>query len=74
MPWPPGSTPSDADAAALMLPSGSKKALKKYVMRWHPDKFQQRYGPRLCESDKERILDRVKAVSQAVNQKWSQLT
>jgi hypothetical protein len=42
-------------------------------MRWHPDKFQQRYGPRVFEGDRERITERVKAVAQAVNEKWSAL-
>jgi hypothetical protein len=56
-----------------MLPAGCKKTLKKYVMRWHPDKFQQRFGARLREGDRERVLERVRVVSQAVNQRWSQL-
>lgn len=36
-------------------------------MRWHPDKFESRFGRRLAAKDRERILERVKGVSQALN-------
>ncbi len=36
-------------------------------MRWHPDKFESRFRRRLAAEDRERILERVKGVSQALN-------
>ena len=36
-------------------------------MRWHPDKFEARFGRRLKATDRTQILDRVKSVSQALN-------
>ena len=68
VPWPPST-----DRPLPLGLAGGKKAMKKYVLRWHPDKFQQKYGPRLAASDRDRILDKVKAVSQAVNAQWAQL-
>ena len=36
-------------------------------MRWHPDKFEARFGRRLAQNDRARILERVKDTSQALN-------
>ncbi len=36
-------------------------------MRWHPDKFDARFGRRLAAADRQQILDRVKGISQALN-------
>ena len=34
----------------------------------HPDKFVQTYGRRVKESDRDRVMDGVKAMCQRVNQ------
>lgn len=44
-----------------------KKYLRDQQIRWHPDKFLQRFGSRLHVSDKERIVQRVTALSQILN-------
>ena len=44
-----------------------RKRLRLELMRWHPDKFEARFGRRLRAADRSRILDRVKSVSQALN-------
>ena len=44
----------------------SKKAWQRLMMRWHPDKFNQKFGARLHENEKDKILERVKEVSQNV--------
>lgn len=44
-----------------------RKRLRLELMRWHPDKFEARFGRRLRAADRPRILDRVKSVSQALN-------
>ena len=44
-----------------------RKRLRVELMRWHPDKFEARFGRRLAARDKERVLDRVKGMSQALN-------
>jgi hypothetical protein len=41
-----------------------KLALRKELMRWHPDKFTARYGARLAAADKEAIHAGVHAVAQ----------
>jgi len=43
------------------------KDFKKLAMRWHPDKFLQRYGNKLRLSQKDEIIDRVKATFQQLN-------
>ncbi|XP_048091978.1 NF-kappa-B inhibitor-like protein 1 isoform X1 [Alosa alosa] len=44
-----------------------RKLLKRQQTIWHPDRFAQRCGERLEESDKQRILDTVTALSQELN-------
>lgn len=72
VPWP------DAGVArpnALLLhgvqcaaEGGSARAtLRKLQVRWHPDKWSQRFASRLCPSHAERILGRVKDIAQHVN-------
>jgi len=43
-----------------------KSAFKQLAMRWHPDKFTQKFGPRLCPGERQPILHRVNEVFQAV--------
>ena len=54
-------------SARYFGPGCDKKNFQKLAMRWHPDKFLQRYGNRLAAEDKERILVKVKEVFQAIN-------
>ncbi|CAH1785642.1 unnamed protein product [Owenia fusiformis] len=44
-----------------------KKYFREQQIRWHPDKFSQKVGGRLKESDRERIMEHVKEISQALN-------
>jgi len=44
-----------------------QKDFKKLAMRWHPDKFMQRFGTKLRAAQKEDILNQVKATFQQVN-------
>lgn len=62
-----------ADARVLVhgaLVTGAKSAadiklaLRKELMRWHPDKFTARYGARLAAADKDAIQAGVHAVAQ----------
>ena len=40
--------------------------MREALRRWHPDKFGQRFGARLAAADRDRILEQVKVVSQAL--------
>jgi len=40
---------------------------KKLAKRWHPDKFAQAFGSKLCKSQKDEIMEKVKATFQALN-------
>eukprot|EP00850_Spirogloea_muscicola_P024438 SM000821S22583 [mRNA] locus=s821:1613:2157:- [translate_table: standard] len=70
IPWPvpPGSEP---EMGALLLagvpPAEHRKRLRTEVLRWHPDKFVQRWGQRLSDKEQERIVARVNEISQAVH-------
>uniref|UniRef100_A0A671RSV8 NF-kappa-B inhibitor-like protein 1 n=1 Tax=Sinocyclocheilus anshuiensis TaxID=1608454 RepID=A0A671RSV8_9TELE len=44
-----------------------RKVLRRQQALWHPDKFVQRCGGRLQESDRQRILDTVTGLSQELN-------
>lgn len=52
-------------------PSEHKQLLRKEILRWHPDKFLQKYRSRLQGSDHDRILERVNELSQALHQLYS---
>jgi DnaJ-class molecular chaperone len=44
-----------------------KSALRKLQLRWHPDKWAQRFASRLAPDDADRVLKRVNQIAQIVN-------
>ena len=57
-------------ARALRCCSGAaeeRKRLRLELMRWHPDKFTAKFGSRLADDDKDKILARVTQISQQLN-------
>ncbi|GAB4819883.1 hypothetical protein N2152v2_006929 [Parachlorella kessleri] len=44
-----------------------RRRLRSELVRWHPDKFVSKFGARLAEGDRQRVLDRVNATSQLLN-------
>ena len=83
VPWPPGSalrigegtSSASLEAPWLAVPASATKArLRRMLLRWHPDKFAARYGGRIVGGEEgERIMTRVRAMSEAVNARWSEL-
>ncbi|XP_053329090.1 NF-kappa-B inhibitor-like protein 1 [Spea bombifrons] len=73
IPWPvPGGTAEQmAQALAAGADSSDPEAYKRYLrtqrVTWHPDRFFQRCGARLCLEDRERVLRTVTALSQELN-------
>lgn len=47
--------------------SDVKSVLRKLQMRWHPDKWAQRFASRLSTHEADRVLTRVKEIAQLVN-------
>eukprot|EP01062_Namystynia_karyoxenos_P044074 TRINITY_DN3233_c2_g1_i2.p1 TRINITY_DN3233_c2_g1~~TRINITY_DN3233_c2_g1_i2.p1 ORF type:complete len:488 (+),score=128.03 TRINITY_DN3233_c2_g1_i2:89-1465(+) len=70
MPWPaltrwnsiplPRDSQQDAEAC--------RKHLTRLQLFWHPDKMEQRYGHKFVPEEKDEIVEKVKAVAQAINQ------
>lgn len=50
-----------------------QKYLKEQKIRWHPDKFLQKLGAVLKQTDKEQILNKVKIISQEINKLCEEL-
>jgi len=87
VPWPYRNDASAATSGELSrddvvgflfndLDSGSadyKSYLRVQRVRWHPDRFAQRCGARLAAAHRDRILRRVKEVSQILNELHRQL-
>ena len=48
-------------------PAVVKTRIREEVRRWHPDKFLQKLGLRLVSEEKEQVMERVKCISQALN-------
>ena len=57
------------DANSKRYSNCDKKVFQKLAMRWHPDKFLQRFGNRLGDRDKDRVMLKVKEVFQAISSK-----
>lgn len=55
-------------ATQLRRVQNDKKALQIQILRWHPDKFFQKLGHRLRETEKDAILERVKETFQLVQE------
>lgn len=72
IPWPSTGSISDViEALFVHFSSKQSDAYKKYLRdqqkRWHPDKFAQKLGTRISDRDREKILERVTQISQALN-------
>ncbi|CAI7832176.1 unnamed protein product [Closterium sp. NIES-53] len=50
-----------------------RKRMREEVVRWHPDKFMQKWGLRLHDKHRSSIEKRVKELSQAVNNIYASL-
>ena len=44
-----------------------KRRIREEIRRWHPDKFKQKHGHRVHKVEFIAVMDRVKHVSQALN-------
>ena len=44
-----------------------KAAFRQASLRWHPDKFQAKYGRLLHDDEREAIMDKVTETFQAIN-------
>jgi len=73
IPWPaPRGTVEEMVAVILHgVERGERASYRRYLRQqqavWHPDRFLQRCGERLADAERQRILDTVTALSQALN-------
>lgn len=67
VPWPCLGDDEPLPGHAGLEPLARKVAVRQLQLRWHVDKFTQKHGRRLGPSEKEAVLRRVVAVSQALN-------
>ncbi|XP_072493606.1 NF-kappa-B inhibitor-like protein 1 [Notamacropus eugenii] len=75
IPWPSlGGRDPEAMAAALVArgpPPTDRGALRKYLrvqqVQWHPDRFLQRFGSQIEPREREKVMEIVTALSQALN-------
>ncbi|XP_069775583.1 NF-kappa-B inhibitor-like protein 1 isoform X2 [Narcine bancroftii] len=73
IPWPdPRGTVDDMVAVILHgVDRSQRQTYRRYLRQqqamWHPDRFAQRCGERLLEAERQRILNTVIALSQALN-------
>jgi len=44
-----------------------KDRVKEHIKRWHPDKFNNKYLPKVIEEDKERVKEGAGAVVRGLN-------
>ena len=64
--WSSGTTKGDDDEVS------QRAAFREASLRWHPDKFVQRFGEALAAVDRDRTLARVQAIAQELNRTWSE--
>eukprot|EP00854_Cymbomonas_tetramitiformis_P003168 gene3168-4011_t len=83
VPWPPcADLRSILSSAFATLPlaenvmspdkDARKQIYRKWLLRWHPDKFQARFGARLEPSHRDAVLERVQEISIAITQEWEE--
>ena len=74
IPWPPSTRRLLAwSAKGCDDAAGTRATYRRLLLRWHPDKFSARFAHRLADEDKERVLERVTAIAQAVKEQWGRL-
>ena len=79
IPWPPKmakllerkiSERQDASDSTVL----KKKVYRELIMRWHPDKFMQKYGKRVrAGGDEDRIKERVDAIAKSLSASMTSL-
>eukprot|EP00884_Botryococcus_braunii_P020526 jgi/Botrbrau1/7157/Bobra.0143s0029.1 len=66
VPWPAGNDDSIRDVVFVGLTDDNHRKLRTRteLLRWHPDKFEAAFGQRLVPLEKDKIMARVKGISQ----------
>lgn len=71
IPWPHVDVNLVVSVLFCDIPDKSSEAYRKYLrsqqVRWHPDKFTQKFGEHLHTDHAPKIMGRVKAISQILN-------
>eukprot|EP00746_Dinoflagellata_sp_MGD_P160495 gnl/MRDRNA2_/MRDRNA2_87277_c0_seq1.p1 gnl/MRDRNA2_/MRDRNA2_87277_c0~~gnl/MRDRNA2_/MRDRNA2_87277_c0_seq1.p1 ORF type:complete len:251 (-),score=36.95 gnl/MRDRNA2_/MRDRNA2_87277_c0_seq1:190-942(-) len=70
VPWPPCNTDVLEFTEKLWAPGSPKRAYRVACRRWHPDKFLQRFGELVPQTEIESVTSRVNEVFQAVTAQW----
>ena len=69
----PGALPFDPGELRRVVlygtssPEERRKRLRAEIVRWHPDKWEARWGRALAPGQRQRVLEGVKEVAQALN-------
>jgi len=76
IPWPSGPAGNPLHIDPGGHPSVVRSQLRSGLLRWHPDKFAQRFGALLPSEPavKDKILDRVKEIAQQLNRLMAELS
>jgi len=70
VPWPPCNTDVLEFTEKLWAPGSPKRAYRVACRRWHPDKFLQRFGELVPQTEMDGLTSRVNEVFQAVTAQW----
>lgn len=70
VPWPPCNGDILEFAEKLWAPGSPKRAYRVACRRWHPDKFLQRFGELVPQTEMPDLTSRVNEVFQAITAQW----
>jgi len=73
VPWPSGHNENILSIPDTMAHVEKKLIIKVAQLRWHPDKFTQKFGSLLHEHESAKINEKVKEVAQHINNLKSKL-
>mmetsp|Transcript_14989 Transcript_14989/g.32198 ORF Transcript_14989/g.32198 Transcript_14989/m.32198 type:complete len:682 (-) Transcript_14989:416-2461(-) len=77
IPWPPIGSKHvlhwATSAGGAHDASARKKVYRALVLRWHPDKFEAKFGSKVAPSHKEQIMSQVQEISQNLNLEFNDL-
>ena len=78
LPWPPFDGDMERYLKALAAYQAAdggnlRKAYTRSCLRWHPDKFQHKFGRLIAEDEFPLVMEKVQKVSQRLTTAWGQI-
>lgn len=68
-----GAATATGNRDAIDSTADLRRAYTRACLRWHPDKFQHKFGRLLDEKDYDLVMSRIQEIAGGINQAWQEL-